>query len=137
MTQTTSCYYDLKADRSPIQGIGVFAGAAIPGRAKIGEITGELISVREARKRARGRSRICLIDLCDKQALDCTRGNILRRLNHSCRPNAFLRIIRTRVEVYALRAIKPGEELTLDYGETPHDNGMQCRCGRPECRSRI
>jgi SET domain-containing protein len=137
MPVTTACNYDVRADRSPIQGIGVFAMAKIPRRAKIGEITGELISVREARKRARGRSRICLIDLCDRHALDCTKGNILRRLNHSCRPNAFLRIIRTRVEVYALRNIKPGEELTLDYGETPHDDGMQCKCGHRECRSRI
>jgi hypothetical protein len=27
--------------------------------------------------------------------------------------------------------------LTLDYDETPHDDGMQCRCGHRECRSRI
>jgi SET domain-containing protein len=80
---------------------------------------------------------MCLIDLDHAHALDCTRGNALRHLNHSCGPNVFMRIFRHRVEIYAKQDIKIGEELTLDYGETPHDDGMQCRCGHRECRSRI
>ncbi len=129
--------YAVKSGRSAIEGTGVFAAARIPRRAKIGEVTGEIISIRTARKRAKGKCRMCLIDLDHAHALDCTGGNALRHLNHSCGPNVFLRIFRLRVEIYALRAIKPGEELTLDYGETPHDDGMQCRCGHEKCRSRI
>ncbi len=129
--------YEIRAARSSIEGRGAFAAAAIPGRAKIGEITGELISVRTARSRAKGRCRMCLIDISGRLALDCTRGNVLRFLNHSCRPNAFLRVIRKRVEVYAKRRIRSGEELTVDYGESPHSGGMKCRCGLPDCRDRI
>ena len=129
--------YKVKEDRSSIEGRGAFAQASIPGRAKIGEITGELISIRTARQRAKGRCRMCLIDISGTQALDCTKGNVLRFLNHSCRPNAYLRVYGKRVEVYARQAIRSGEELTVDYGESPHSGGMKCRCGRPDCRDRI
>jgi SET domain-containing protein len=129
--------YPVKAGRSPIAGRGVFAGSRVPRRVKIGEVTGEVISVRTARQRAQGRCRMCLIDLSDTRALDCSKGNDLRLLNHSCRSNAFLRIIRDRVEVYARRDIRKGEEITVDYGESPHSGGMQCSCGHPRCREKV
>ena len=34
----------------------------------------------------------------------------------------------------ALRSIKRGAELTVDYGETPHKGGMRCGCGAANCR---
>jgi SET domain-containing protein len=129
--------YDIKSGRSAIEGTGVFAATRIPCRAKIGEVTGEIISIRTARKRARGKCRMCLIDLDHTHALDCTKGNALRHLNHSCGPNVFMRIFRHHVEIYAKQDIKAGEELVLDYGETPHDDGMRCRCGHRNCRSKI
>ncbi len=133
----SSIRYPVRSARSTIEGTGVFAAGLIPARLKIGEVTGEVISVRTARKRARTRCRMCLIDLSDRHALDCTSGNALRHLNHACRPNAYLRIIRLRVEVYARRAIRAGEEITVDYGESPHKGGMKCRCGHKDCRDRI
>jgi SET domain-containing protein len=129
--------YRIKTAPSTIEGRGVFAAAKIPGRRKIGEVTGEIISVRTARKRANGRCRICLIDLDNTHALDCSGGNALRHLNHSCRSNAFLRICRNRVEVYAKCDIKRGEEITVDYVESAHSDGMKCGCGHPECRDTI
>jgi SET domain-containing protein len=129
--------YPLRSAPSDIEGLGVFSAVKIPRRAKIGEVTGQIISIRMARRRARGGCRLCLIDLNDAQAIDCTKGNILRLLNHSCRSNAFLRIFRHRVEVYARRDIRRGEEITVDYGESPHRGGMKCRCGHPTCRDRI
>jgi len=122
---------------SAIDGTGAFAGAKIPRRAKIGEVTGELISIRTARRRAKMRCRLCLVDVSDTLALDCSNGNALRFLNHSCRSNAFLRIFRNRVEVYARRAIRTGEEITVDYGESPHRGGMKCGCGQRTCRDLI
>ena len=73
----------------------------------------------------------------ERWALDCTHGNHFSQLNHSCRANCYLRISGHRVEVYSLGAIRAGDELTVDYGETMHPNGMGCRCGVPGCRSRI
>jgi SET domain-containing protein len=137
MLDSTGVYFDLREGRSAIDQSGVFAVTAIPARARIGQITGDVISVRAARKLSRASSRLYLIDLTDTLALDCSTGNVLRLLNHSCTSNAFLRIARGRVEVYAKRLIAPGEELTVDYGETPHPGGMACRCASPDCRGRI
>src|SRR6185295_18392925 len=50
--------YAVAVQASPIDGRGAFAAEAIPARRKIGEIRGEPISVREARRRARGQQRI-------------------------------------------------------------------------------
>ena len=129
--------YPVISAASPIEGSGVFASVRIPRRVKIGELSGRIISRREARRRARDGGRIYLVDVSDTHALDCAEGNELRFLNHCCASNAYLRIIGGRVEVYARRDIAPGEEITVDYGETPHRGGMTCRCGRPGCRSSI
>jgi SET domain-containing protein len=69
--------------------------------------------------------------------LDCTQGNHFRHLNHSCRSNCYLRVIRRRVEVYSRGPIPAGTELTVDYGQTMHRGGMRCGCGVPGCRSQI
>lgn len=129
--------YPVLTRSSKIEGRGVFATVPIPRRAKIGEVTGTLIPLRLARQRARGRRRVYLVDLSETQTLDCSRGNQLRFLNHSCAPNAFLRTFRCRLEVYARHPIVAGEEITVDYGVTPHPRGMACACGHSNCRGRI
>jgi SET domain-containing protein len=111
----------------------LFAGCAIPARAKIGEFEGEVISIREARRRARGRRVVAIIEL-DKKAIDATdTGRGFRYINHSCTPNTFTRLTRDRAEFYALRRIRAGEELTVDYGVSHHDGQLACRCGTPGC----
>ena len=108
---------DVKPSR--IDGRGAFAAVAIPARRKIGEIRGESISVRE---------------VSERRAIDASQSvDPLRFTNHSCRPNAVLRIRQGRVEFYALRDVAPGEELTVDYGETHHEGRLPCRCGAPGC----
>ena len=123
---------DIKPSR--IDGRGAFAAVAIPARRKIGEIRGESISVREARRRARGVERIMIVEVSERRAIDASQSvDPLRFTNHSCRPNAVLRIRQGRVEFYALRDVAPGEELTVDYGETHHEGRLPCRCGAPGC----
>jgi SET domain-containing protein len=123
---------------SRIDGQGAFAAEAIPARRKIGEIRGEAISVREARKRAKGMTRIMIVELSETRALDATRSNDpLRFTNHSCQPNAVLRIRQGRVEFYAMRDVRVGEELTVNYGETHHEGKLRCRCGAPGCIGKL
>jgi SET domain-containing protein len=129
--------YELRAATSGVEGQGVYAAVEIPRRAKIGEITGELIPLRAARKKSRSADRIYFVDVSDTHAPDRSKGNILRFTNHSCKSNAFLRVISNKVEVYAKRDIFVDEEITVDYGETPHSGGMICRCGQQECRKVI
>ena len=123
---------------SRIDGQGAFAAEAIPARRKIGEIRGEAISVREARRRARGVARIMIVELSETRAIDASQStDPLRFTNHSCQPNAVLRIRQGRVEFYAMRDVRIGEELTVNYGETHHDGQLRCRCGAPGCVGRL
>jgi|SRR5665213_2741620 len=127
-------YAALEVRASGIVGRGLFAGSRIAERAKIGEFEGEAIGLREARRRARGRSVIAIVEL-ERHALDATaspRG--FRFINHSCAPNTFMRCTSSRAEFYALRAIARGEELTVDYGESHHGGRLPCGCGTPSCR---
>ncbi len=119
---------------SAIDGQGAFALEAIPSRLKIGEIRGESISVQTARIRATRSERIMIVELSDKKAIDFSKSaDPMRYTNHSCRPNARLCIRQGRVEFYALQAIRAGDEITVNYGETHHDGKLACRCGAPGC----
>ena len=123
---------------SRIDGQGAFAAEAIAPRLKIGEIRGESISVAEARIRATRHERIMIVELSARKAIDFSRStDPMRYTNHSCRPNARLCIRQGRVEFYALRAIRLGEEITVDYGETHHEGRLQCQCGAAGCRGKL
>lgn len=130
--------YPVDVKPSRIDGQGAFAAGPIPARRKIGEIRGEAISVREARRRAKGQQRIMIVELSERRAIDASGStDPLRFTNHSCRPNAVLRIRQGRVEFYAMRDIAGGDEITVNYGETHHEGRLQCRCGAPGCIGRL
>lgn len=123
---------------SAIDGQGVFAAEPIRQRLKIGEIRGESISVTEARIRATRVERVMIVELSAKKAIDFSKSSDpMRFTNHSCRANARLCIRQGRVEFYALRDIAPGEEITVDYGDTHHEGRLRCRCGAPGCRGAL
>jgi SET domain-containing protein len=123
---------DVRASR--IDGRGAFAAEAMPARRKIGEIRGESLSVREARRRAKTMERIMIVEVSHTRAIDASQStDPLRFTNHSCQPNAVLRIRPGRVEFYAMRDIAVGEEITVNYGETHHEGRLRCRCGAPGC----
>jgi SET domain-containing protein len=130
-------YASLRVGESRLTGKGLFATRPIAARAKIGEFEGEVIGLREARRRAKGRAIVAIVEL-ERHALDATdspRG--FRFINHSCEPNTFMRCTPERAEFYARRRIRAGEELTVDYGESHHDGKLPCRCGAARCRGYI
>lgn len=90
-------------DASPIHGRGVFARVPIPKGAYIGTYRG-----REARRD--GTYVLWLIG-ADGLAIGRSGRNQLRFLNHSKKPNAYFE----EFELYALRRIRAGEEITFDY----------------------
>ena len=137
-TRTDPQKFAVDVKPSRIDGQGAFAGEAIPARRKIGEIRGEPVSVREGRRRAKGVARIMLIEVSERRAIDASHStDPLRFTNHSCAPNAVLRIRQGRVEFYAMRDVAVGEELTVNYGETHHEGRLACRCGAPGCAGRL
>jgi uncharacterized protein len=130
-------YDSLFVKKSAIAGKGLYTARAIPMRAKIGEFGGEKIGLREARRRAKGRDIVAIVEL-DKFAYDATVGdNAFRWINHSCEPNTFIRCTDTRAEFYAMRPIRAGEELTADYVDSHHNGKLACRCGAKRCRGFI
>ena len=123
---------------SAIDGNGAFAAEAIPPRLKIGEIRGESLSVAQARIRATRSERIMIVEISARKAIDFSRSaDPMRYTNHSCQPNARLCIRQGRVEFYALRPIRRGEEITVNYGPTHHEGRLACRCGAPGCAGRL
>lgn len=59
------------------------------------------------------------------------RSNLARYINHSCRPNAEAFIYGRRVWIYSKRALRAGEQITLDYGEeylAAHMSQVACKC---------
>lgn len=126
--------FDVIVRKSAIDGHGVFAAEMIPPRLKIGEIRGEAISCAEGRRRAASLQRIMIVEVSPRTAIDASKStDPMRFTNHSCQANARLAIVAGRIEFYALRAIEPGEEITVNYGETHHEGKLRCRCGAPNC----
>ena len=118
-------------------GKGVFAQRIFQTNWVIGEIQGELIHD------PKYTSEYCF-DLEDGCMLEPQPP--LRYVNHSCEPNCEFNWFdvtdtgelesRRRVFLIALREIKPGEELTIDYN-WPIESAIPCRCRAPSCRGWI
>ncbi len=91
--------------QSPIHGLGLFAQADIPSDAYIGDYDGPTVE-------EDGRY-VLWVEDSDGEWEGVDGRNALRYMNHSLTPNAELR----GVELFALRALKRGEEITIHYGE--------------------
>jgi len=123
---------------SPIDGKGCFATLPFRKGRKIAELTGERVSRVEAARRMRGRRRLHICAIDSYWGVDSSRGgNGTQYVNHCCRPNSFMRVTRGHIIIYALRDIRPGEELTLDYGVTYHPDTKRCLCGAANCRGTL
>ncbi|MDB5026619.1 MAG: nuclear protein [Candidatus Eremiobacteraeota bacterium] len=127
----------LTVAKSAIHGKGCFATLPFARRKKIAEYTGERITNAEAERR--GQRRVLRISgLDDRWSIDGARGgNGTHFINHSCRPNAFMQTIGRRLLVLALRDIRPGEEITVDYVSSLHSDRKRCSCSAPACRGTI
>jgi len=137
LTMRLQLAYGLEIRHSAIEGKGCFAARRFRRREKIAEYTGERISNAEANRRAhRRRLRICAIN--DRWSLDGSRGgNGTHYINHSCQPNAFMKILYNHILFIALHEIEPGEEITIDYETTLHSDRKRCGCGAEGCRGTI
>jgi SET domain-containing protein len=118
-------------------GLGLFATRPIKKRTRLAEYKGRILNFADA-ERAETRGNRYLYEISKHRTVDgATRGNIARYFNHSCNPNAESMTWRGRVFIKTLRNIKPGEEITYDYGTDYLKNVIgrsNCQCGR--CRRR-
>jgi uncharacterized protein len=121
-------------------GLGVFARKEIRGGEVIMVLDGEILSCDEIM----GRIRLHEENIDDPLQIDewlfLDLDEVSRTFNHSCDPNAGMR---KRSELFALRDILPGEEITYDYSSvvgpkiTPDMWTMECDCGASTCRKTI
>lgn len=131
-------YYPVKVAKSKIAGKGAYALQNIPARKKIGDLGGVIITMKEAKELIKNLKVINMVELDNNLALNASANpNDIRFINHSCGPNTFMRVMKDRVEFYALKNIKKGEELSCDYGETHHEGTLPCKCGAKNCRGFI
>ena len=127
----------LTVKKSNIYGKGCFALTHFPARKKIKLYEGELIKgSRKIQARIRRQDAIKVIQIGDDAAIDgAVGGNETAYINHSCDPNAFMRVMPgEKVAIFARREIRPGDELTINYRDPNHP--AVCKCGAANCRSR-
>jgi len=132
-------------------GIEIASMADIPAGTRLVEYKGRVMTHRQADNLYDGSSETghtFLFTLNDKYVIDANiDGNSARWINHSCAPNCEAVLdededdgSKSRVFIEAIRAIKPGEELTYDYGITLSERHTPrlkkiwaCRCGSKKC----
>lgn len=81
-----------------------------------------------------------LFEIDEQWTIDgSARGNIARYINHSCDGNCETEISDDdRILINAVRKIKPGDELTYDYGKEYFDEFIGpagCQCGSKKCKA--
>jgi len=118
-------------------GLGLFATGTIKKRAFIAEYKGRRLRNEEAEKlEARGNR--YLYEINSRWTIDgTTRRNIARYANHSCRPNAESHHLNGKIILRAIKIIKPGDEITYDYGRDYYRNVITPRgCKCVKCREK-
>ena len=141
----------IQARKSTIHGNGVFALEALAKGERLIEYKGLRRTHAEVDADDAGdveSGHTFLFTLNDDYVIDANyKGNDARWINHSCAPNCEAILdeneedgSKSRVFIEAIRAIKPGEELTYDYGITlveRHTPRLKkiwaCRCGAKTC----
>jgi SET domain-containing protein len=124
---------------SDIHGRGVYARRDIPAGTRIVQYTGEYVTYavgnrRDKEREKKGKSVYSFVVSKDAVVDGGVGGGIARYINHSCSPNCYVTISGGKIWINALEDIRPGEEITYDYGFTyAYGKKHKCCCGSPNC----
>lgn len=130
--------FGLRLAPSKIHRWGVYAAEPIPAGKKVIEYTGERISRKETKRRADLSDLTYLFTLDPYWTLDgAVGGSGAEYINHSCEPNLVARILKGHILYISKRAIRRGEELTVDYHFDKKVEKVPCKCGAVQCRGTI
>src|SRR3974390_800954 len=118
-------------------GLGLFATKPIRRRVRLAEYKSPRLGGKQGGKGGPA-GNPSLSEINSRWTIDGkARSNVPRYFNHSCNPNTDTTIRDGRVFIFTLRPVKPGEELTYDYGKDYLSNVIgksRCKCSR--CRRR-
>jgi SET domain-containing protein len=129
--------FKLEIRESRIHRRGVYTLERIPPRRKVIEYTGERISRRETKRRGDGPITY-LFTLDNYWTIDgAFGGSGAEIINHSCDPNLYSMILKGHILYMSRRAIRAGEELTVDYRFSEDIEDVPCKCGSKHCRGTI
>jgi len=114
-------------------GKGIFATEKIKQGEIIHVLSGDRMDFVEMAKRVNSRKEYIDDPLQIGKRTYIDLDKFSRYFNHSCDPNAGLR---KNSELFVLRDIEKGEEITYDYSTTiaPTRWCMKCKCGSKNCR---
>ncbi|XP_010537264.1 PREDICTED: histone-lysine N-methyltransferase ASHH1 [Tarenaya hassleriana] len=137
-------YAKTKLVKTEGRGWGLVAVEDIKAGQFIIEYSGEVISWKEAKRRAQayegqGLKDAYIISLNASEAIDATKkGSLARFINHSCRPNCETRkwtvLGEIRVGIFARESISRGTELAYDYNFEWYGGAkVRCLCGAISC----
>ena len=134
----------IEVGESRVHGVGAFAAQDLPEGHQVGVYEGRRYSARAVRRMNWDSGLTYVFGLTDGSVIDASvGGNATRHLNHSCAPNCIAyeetgADNRSLIAFYALRYIRSGEELFLDYSlevDESEDRGVfGCACGTDACR---
>lgn len=123
---------------SAIHGNGMFAVTAIAPREVVVVWGGTFVTWVDAERARLAGKAVQQIEEGVFEVFDREQPGWSYYHNHSCEPNTGMG---DAVTIVALRAIRPSEELTIDYamfeGNEDYVMPWECRCGAPTCRKRI
>ena len=124
-----------KGAKSKIEGRGLFAVKPIKKGEVVAIKSGHIIDWKTLKKHGKliGASYLQIDDNFVLAPLTKSEvEKVMMFLNHSCNPNVG---VRGEITFVAMRNIKAGEELTIDYAMIDDDNyRMKCNCGTKNCR---
>ncbi len=106
----------LEAKDSLIHGMGVFTTVDIPADAIIMRIVGDVIGEEECIRREEEEGNVYIF-WNDTSYIDTVKSEVIKYINHDCECNCYVDGCDDEsLYLCAARDIKPGEELTIDYG---------------------
>lgn len=137
-------YADVSVIKTEKKGFGLRANTDLQPNDFIFEYIGEVINEATFRNRMlkydkEGIKHFYFMSLTRSEFVDATKkGNLGRFCNHSCSPNCFVDkwVVgeKLRMGIFAMRAIRAGEELVFNYNVDRYGADPQpCYCGESNC----
>lgn len=125
-------YRDNLKTKKTLNGTGVFSDVVIPPNKPIITLRGAIFT-KENIKNIND-----IIQIGPKTYLGMS-GQIDDKINHSCSPNSYIRVLSNQAILFSICQIKPNMEITYDYSVSCIDKSLsiECNCGAINCRKVI